>query len=244
MNENNNEIKTKTEDSEEKVADKAAETSQNSEAVEETNQVVEENNEVTKSESAAEKEKKSTFLDDVTDVIETIFICMLVFLMIRAYVFDQAIVDGTSMVPTLYNTEKVIYNKIYSPDDYDIVIVKNDILGPLVKRVVATEGEELDIRDGFVYVNGTRLDEQIYTEGEKLTAKHFISSPTSVSYNPFIEEEKYPITIPEGCIFVMGDNRCVSNDSRSKDVGFVSEDDVIGKVIMRYSPIKKLKFFW
>ena len=195
-------------------------------------------------EPETKKEKKSTFLDDVTDVIETVLICMLVFLMIRAYVVDQAIVDGTSMEPTLYNTERIIYNQLYTPKNYDIVIVENEKLGPLVKRVIATEGEELDIRDGYVYVNGIRLDEQIYNEGENLTAEHFVTSLTSVNYNPFIKEEDYPITIPPGCIFVMGDNRCVSNDSRSNDVGFVSKSDVIGKVIMRYSPLKKFKWFW
>ncbi len=233
MNENKNEtiIEAEVTDDTEKITDKSTEPEENSQS-----------DDISSANKSVKKE--STFLNDITDVIETVFICMLAFLLIRAYIFDQAIVDGTSMEPTLYNEERVIYNKIYSPKDYDIVIVDNDKLGPLVKRVVATEGEELDIRDGYVYVNGVRLDEQIYSEGEKLDSKHFTTSLTNVNYNAFIDPEDYPVTIPEGCIFVMGDNRCVSNDSRSRDVGFVSESDVIGKVIMRYSPLKKFSLFF
>lgn len=189
--------------------------------------------------------KKSSLFDDIADVFETILLCMLVFLLFRAYVVDQAIVDGPSMEPTLYTNERILYNKLYSPKDYDIVIVNNEKLGPLVKRVIATEGEEIDIKDGKVFVNGTELDEQVYDhENQVLDAKHFVSSITTVSYNPFIAPEDYPVTVPEGYFFVMGDNRIVSNDSRSRDVGFVKNSELVGKVIMRYSPLEDLEFFW
>ena len=181
--------------------------------------------------------------NDITDIIETVGIWLLIFLLIRAYLFDQATVDGTSMVPTLEDTQRIIYSKIYSPDNGDIVIVKNEKLGPLVKRVIAVGGQKLDIRDGYVYVDDEQLDEQLYVEGEKLTGDHFITSLTEVKFNVFRQPEEYPLTIPDGYIFVMGDNRCVSNDSRSSDVGFVSEDDVIGKVVMRYLPLNTIKFF-
>lgn len=215
------------------------------EAVEEnTSEVSEVFSETDSDENKDSDKKKSSLFDDIADIFETILMCMLLFLLFRTFVVDQAIVDGPSMEPTLYSNERILYNKLYSPKDYDIVIVDNKTLGPLVKRVIATEGEVVDIRDGKVYVNGVELDEQIYNADDILEARHFITSPTTVSYNPFKPADQYPLTVPEGKIFIMGDNRIVSNDSRSKDVGFVKNSDVIGKVIMRYSPLENLEFFW
>lgn len=211
---------------------------------------LEETSEEVSDENKDSEKKKNSILDDAADVIETILMCMLFFLLFRAFVVDQAIVDGPSMEPTLYSTQRILYNRLYSPKDYDIVIVNNKKLGPLVKRVIATEGEEIDIRGGKVYVNGTELDEQIYQgENDILEAKHFVTSPTAVTYNPMKDPDdpskdvEYPLIVPEGKIFVMGDNRVLSNDSRSEDVGFVKKSDVIGKVFMRYSPLDDLEFF-
>jgi len=208
---------------------------------EENSQNETDNDNTEKSNDKADKGK--SIFNDITDIIETVGIWLLIFLLVRAYLFDQATVDGTSMVPTLEDTQRIIYSKIYSPDNGDIVIVKNENLGPLVKRVIAVGGQKLDIRDGYVYVDDVQLDEQLYVEGEKLTADHFITSLTEIRFNAFIQPQDYPVTIPDGYIFVMGDNRIVSNDSRSSDVGFVSEDDVIGKVVMRYLPLKTIKLF-
>lgn len=189
------------------------------------------------------KNRADSVFNDITDVLETVCFFILIFLMARFYIIDHAVVDGTSMVPTLEDEQKLLYCKIYSPHDGDIVIVDNEKLGPIVKRVIATEGQQVDIQDGCVYVDGELLNEQIYSEGDTLTADYFVSSPTNIGYNAFIPEENYPVTIPEGCIFIMGDNRRVSNDSRGKDVGFVSVDDVVGKVVMRYSPRDEFKIF-
>ncbi|MBP1564872.1 MAG: signal peptidase I [Oscillospiraceae bacterium] len=232
MNDKNNEIENNTA---ENTANENNETENN-----EVSEVTSENN---KDENAVLEKKKKDFFNDVTDVIETVITFLLIFLLIRAYVFDQAIVDGRSMLPTLKDKDKVIYSKVYLPDNGDIVIVDNDVLGPLVKRVIATEGQEIDIKDGCVYVDGEMLDEQIYVEGEKLTADYFVSSATSIGSSPFIAANEYPVKVPENCIFVMGDNRHQSTDSRFKDVGFVSEEDIFGRVLLRYSPFSEFAFF-
>ena len=179
-----------------------------------------------------------TFINDVCDIAETLCIFLLIFYLAKAFLFDQAIVDGISMVPTLEDGQKLLYSKIYTPEDNDIVIVHNDQLDLIVKRVVATGGQTVDIRDGIVYVDGEQLDEQVYEEGSTLTASHYVNTLT-----PPRNVHEYPVTVPEGYVFVMGDNRGVSEDSRGDRVGFVPEEKVIGKVFLRYSPWKEFKIF-
>ena len=88
----------------------------------------------------------------------------------------------------------------------------------MIKRVIAKEGDILEIKDGTVYINGTVLDEGIdFTDGEE------------------------KITVPEGCVYVMGDNRLKSIDSRH--FGAVNEDDIYGKVILRFYPIDSITIF-
>lgn len=179
-----------------------------------------------------------SFINDVFDVGETLILFMLIFFLMKAYLFDQAIVDGTSMVPTLQDDQRLIYSKIYTPEDNDIVIADNERLGLIVKRVVAVAGQTVDIRDGKVYVDGEELDEQVYEEGSTLTASHYINTETQPrSYH------NYPVTVPEGHVFIMGDNRGVSEDSRGEIVGFVPVEDIVGKVVARYYPLNEFRIF-
>ena len=113
----------------------------------------------------------------------------------------------------------------------DIVVFKNprprNGVDILVKRVIATSGQTVDLKDGKVYVDGRRLDES-YAMGEsKPLDAHLSSAPDS-----------YPYTIPDGCIWVMGDNRENSADSRY--FGPVEEDSVIGIVFARYFPFDRI----
>ena len=113
----------------------------------------------------------------------------------------------------------------------DIVVFKNprprNGVDILVKRVIATSGQTVDLKDGKIYVDGRRLDES-YAMGEsKPLDAHLSSAPDS-----------YPYTIPDGCIWVMGDNRENSADSRY--FGPVEEDSVIGIVFARYFPFDRI----
>ena len=126
--------------------------------------------------------------------------------------------DGTSMLQTLQNKDKVVMsNLFYTPEYGDIVVIKTDFFGdtPIVKRIIATAGQTIDINfeTGTVTVDGVVLEED------------YINTPTNDR-----EDFNGPITVPEGYVFVMGDNRDYSTDSRSSYVGLVDTRRILGKV--------------
>ena len=136
-------------------------------------------------------------------------------------------VDGHSMVPTLQDGDRLLVTTSLLSGDYeygDIVIIqKGSFAGgePIVKRVIATGGQTVDIdfETGAVYVDGTLLEEDYINE---LT---------------FVEEgTEFPLTVPEGSIFVMGDNRNHSSDSRDASLGTVDTRYVIGRAVILAFP--------
>lgn len=160
------------------------------------------------------KDENMTLYDWVQCLVGALVIGILVFMFVGRVIG----VDGTSMYPTLHDYDKlIISNVFYKPDNGDIVVLQTDTFGedPIVKRVIATEGQTVDIdfNEGIVYVDGVALDEP------------YVNSPTNKR-----EDFNGAVTVPEGCIFVMGDNRNASTDSRSNSVGMVDERCVIGKV--------------
>ena len=135
-------------------------------------------------------------------------------------------VDGHSMVPTLQDGDRllVLNSMLYNDYQYgDIVVLRKDsfMAEPIVKRVIATEGQTVDIdfANGVVYVDGEALDEP------------YINEPTYTD-----EGTVFPLTVPEGSIFVMGDNRNRSDDSRNAGLGTVDTRYVIGKAVFLLFP--------
>ena len=184
------------------------------------------------------EEKRATLINDITETIESVIYWVFAVILINIFIISRARVDGSSMLPTLTHNDRLCYvHFLYEPKDGDIVIIDNDALEkPLVKRVIATAGQELNIDNetGLVYVDGKELDEQLYVEGEKLTARHFISSLTSIPLMSTYSADDFPVVIPEGFIFVMGDNREGSQDSRFSSVGLIPEEEILGKVLFKY----------
>ena len=135
-------------------------------------------------------------------------------------------VTGTSMTPTLMNDELVICSKRSNFKSGDVVAFyfNNKIL---LKRVIGTAGDVIDVtEDGFVYVNGEMLDEPY------------------VSEHAFGEcDIELPYQVPENRIFVMGDHRATSVDSRSSTIGCIADEYIIGRVILRIYPFKNIKIF-
>ena len=161
------------------------------------------------------------FLFDITDSIKG---AVLVVFLIFALVFRAVGVDGNSMKPTLHDGDWVaVAGAVTKFDRGDIVIVnqpwKRNV--PIIKRVIAVGGDTvyIDFNSSEVYVNGVMLDEP------------YISEPTTLSY-----DVQFPLTVDEGKLFVMGDNRNDSVDSRSSDIGLIDERYVLGKALVRIYP--------
>lgn len=176
--------------------------------------------------------KKTRKIDSCFDILEMFVFALAFVLIAMAFFFRHSIVDGGSMDNTLHDKEHlIISNVFYSPKQGDIVVVQdtskagihNTLSKPIVKRVIATEGQTVRIRStGEVYVDGVLLNEEYI----------FISDPD------FRYDELPSMTVPEGCVFLMGDHRDVSLDSRSA-AGTFHEDAILGKVVLRIYPFDR-----
>lgn len=156
---------------------------------------------------------------------EALILAMIIATLISACVCRVVGVDGSSMFSTLRHGDSLLMvNGFYSEPQYgDIVVVRRDDMEPLIKRVIALEGDTIaiDPETEMVYLNGELLDEP-YLNG---------TTPTLYDFTG-------PYTVPEGAVFVMGDNRGDSHDSRDLErIGAVDEDDIMGKAIFRILPL-------
>ncbi len=164
--------------------------------------------------------------------IETALLVLLAFALaqgIKTFVVQPFIVPTGSMLPTIelkdyLLAEKLSYRFSGSPQPGQIVVFKNPQRDPsapiLIKRLIAVGGQTVDLKDGAVYVNGKKLDEP-YTHGKP-----------SYQLNPAIP---YPMVLPQGTYWMMGDNRTNSGDSR--EFGPVSASDIIGHAVWTYWPL-------
>ncbi len=163
---------------------------------------------------------------DLYEWAQALVCSVLAVVLLFTFVIRLIGVDGHSMVPTLQDGDRLLVLNAMLDNDYgygDIVVLRKDTFleEPIVKRVIATEGQTVDIDfvSGAVYVDGELLEED------------YINEPTYVE-----EGTEFPLTVPEGSIFVMGDNRNHSSDSRSSDLGTVDTRYVIGKAVFLLFP--------
>ena len=173
------------------------------------------------------KPKKKDWKKELLEWVESLAVAVVVALLIVNFVFTLVTVSGASMEPTLQDKNFLFVLRLgYEPDNGDIIVFKpvSEPKKYYIKRVIATEGQEVDIRSGKVYVDGEELNEP------------YIEDITQDRYN-----ESYPKTVPENCVFVLGDNRDNSRDSRDAiGVGMVSEDSIVGKAWFRLFPFNKI----
>ena len=171
-----------------------------------------------KKEEQEELSKEQQNRLDLYDWIQSLMVALMI--CIGIFIFAVRVVDvsGSSMWPTLLDGDKMLVSDLfYTPKSGDIVVFKTDSYDPdkaLVKRVIATEGQEvsIDFERGVVYIDGSPIEEEYIAELTK-TKLDFIG----------------PQTVPKGCLFVMGDNRNASTDSRKKEIGMVDTRMILGK---------------
>ena len=174
-----------------------------------------------------EQEKQTAKGRDLYEWVQSLVGSVLVVVAIFTFVIRMMGVDGHSMLNTLQHGDRllVVNSMLYHDYKYgDIVILrKNGVFDddPIVKRVIAVEGQTVDIdfAEGIVYVDGEALEED------------YIREPTYTA-----EGTEFPLTVPEGSIFVMGDNRNGSSDSRDYRLGTVDTRYVIGKAAVLIFP--------
>jgi len=171
------------------------------------------------------KSKTGSFLSFIKETVFIVIAAFLISLVIRFFVIEAFIIQQHSMDPTLFEGERVLVSKLvyrFSPVEYgDIIILKSPMRSAdYVKRVIATEGETIEIKDGDLFIDGKQVDEP------------YVKSVDVSNYGP--------VKIPYDKVFVAGDNRPNSLDSRI--FGPISEDDIIGKVFFIYWPMDKIGF--
>ena len=167
---------------------------------------------------------------EIYDWIYCLSVALITCVVIFAFFIRLIDVRGTSMNPTLNNNDKMLVSGLfYEPKVGDVVVFKKDEYDPeraLVKRVIAVEGQviNMDFDRGIVYVDGVPLEED------------YIMEPTTNKID-FIG----PQAVPEGCVFVMGDNRNASTDSRKKEIGMVDTRLILGRAYAVVYPLSQVR---
>ena len=209
----------------------------------------------TAKEESSKKEKApgQPFSHSVYEWVEVFGYALAVMMLLFLFVFKYVSVDGSSMSPTFnpnlidndYTNDEIedrliITNLFYTPKTGDVVVVTSENHDkPLIKRVIASSGQKVKLKFSTwqVWVDGELLDESEYLiEGKN----YFPYDPMS---NGSFEYDEVEFTVGEGRVFVMGDNRQHSLDSRFSSIGQLRIDDIMGKVIARVYPLSSMKWF-
>lgn len=149
--------------------------------------------------------------------------------------FKPIIIQQESMQPTFYSDDYVIISKqaytLFGDVEHgDVIVFKSDLLDGegnskhLIKRIIGIPGDTIEIKNGLVYRNGEKLEEDYVNEKRQ-------------------SGEMEPIIVEEGKLFVLGDNRRVSQDSRSEEIGQIDQETIVGKVVLRIFPFDKIQTF-
>ena len=183
-------------------------------------------------EAVSQKTDKKSPVQLVVELVSIIATSLVAIMLIFTFAFRIVGVSGPSMMNTLVNGDWLMVSAFITETERgDIVIITqpNSFNEPIVKRVIAVGGDtiNIDFETATVSINGKAIDEP------------YLATPTTTDEGAW----QYPLTLKEGQVFVMGDNREHSSDSRSPDIGLIDENYILGQVLLRFSPISEFKIF-
>lgn len=185
-------------------------------------------------------ETKKSGIKDLFEWLDIVISSVLAVVLIFTFLFRIVSIEGASMENTLLNNERVVIsNLFYTPKRGDIIVISrntqnkinvSDSQSPIIKRVIAVEGQTVDIKeDGYVYVNNVKLDEPYIKDYE------IVPNSTVDLY-----DVSFPLVVEKDCVFVLGDNRRESLDSRAQSIGQINKKYILGKAIFRVFPFNKI----
>ncbi len=169
-------------------------------------------------------------LEWIKDILIAVVIAALILVFLKPIIVQQQSMEPNFHAGDYLLTSRQAYRFFGDPERGDVIVFRSELLDDegnekcLIKRVIGLPGDVVEIKSGYVYVNGEEIDEPYVKEQG-------------------ISGEMDAVTVPENELFVMGDNRGVSEDSRSARVGTISEDTIVGKVFVRLYPFNSIKTF-
>lgn len=168
---------------------------------------------------------------EIREYLEALVVSVILALLIITFIAQSFLVEGSSMEPSLHHGQRLMVEKVSykfrEPQRGEVVIFKypGDRRRKFIKRVIGVPGDEILIKNGYLHINGVRLEED------------YINGPT---YGTYSAPSYGPVLVPEDHYFVLGDNRRNSDDSRYPDVGFVPKKDFVGKALFIYWPLTQI----
>lgn len=176
--------------------------------------------------------------NEVFSWIRTIILAVIIAFLIRAFLFTNYIVDGDSMLPSMHHGDRLVVNKLvyklYEPERFDIVVFHASSQVDYIKRIIGLPGDHVEYKNDVLYINGEPYDESYLDEMRPPNGERYTEDFT-------LQEIIGKETVPENTVFVLGDNRQNSTDSRN--LGVIPLEQIVGEVNVKYWPFSDFQFY-
>lgn len=189
------------------------------------------------------EQPEQSFAQNILEWGKAIMIALVVVLVFRWLLFTPTIVSGISMEPSFYHNERIIVNKLIyrfaEPKRGEVVVFHAFEDADYIKRVIAVGGDKVRVDGDDVYVNEQIIEEPYLKEQLERAHQNGLLYNVSLNFNG--NDGTSSVLVPEGTVFVLGDNRPRSKDSRSAEVGFVNVNEITGRADAIFWPVDRLQ---